>query len=68
MSGPRALSRLRNVIYTSVFLDAIRVVDYVRLQESIDPNRIGVIGRGFGASLAVFAAGLYQDRVHAVSL
>lgn len=50
------------------FLDAVRAVDYVRLQESIDPNRIGVIGRGFGASLAVFAAGLYHDRVHAVAL
>lgn len=50
------------------FLDAVRAVDYVRLQESIDPNRIGLIGRGFGASLAVFAAGLYPDKVHAVAL
>lgn len=50
------------------FLDAVRAVDYVRLQESIDQGRVGIIGRGFGASLAVFAAGLYHDKVHAVSL
>lgn len=57
----------KSYLYLS-FLDAVRAVDYVRLQESIDPHRIGVIGRGFGASLAVFAAGLYPDKVHAVAL
>jgi len=49
-------------------LDAVRALDYLRLQESIDQSRIGIIGRGFGGSLAAFVAGLYPDKVHAVAL
>lgn len=49
-------------------LDALRAVDYLRIHESIDPNKIAVIGRGFGGSLAAFAAALYPDKIHAMSL
>lgn len=38
------------------FLDAVRAVDFLRLQKGIDSNRIAILGRGFGAALGVFAA------------
>ncbi len=49
------------------FLDALRAVDFLRLQKGIDTDRIGVIGRGFGAALAVFAA-FHREQVRALAL
>lgn len=52
----------------SCYLDAIRCVDFLRLQKGIDASRIGLIGHGFGAALAVFAAALMKDNVAALVL
>ncbi|MBL8021116.1 MAG: alpha/beta fold hydrolase [Leptospirales bacterium] len=49
-------------------LDAVRALDYLRLQESIDPGRVGLIGRGLGGMMAAFVAGLYPDKVRSVAL
>ncbi|MCB1318710.1 MAG: acetylxylan esterase, partial [Leptospiraceae bacterium] len=50
------------------YLDAVRCVDFLRLQKSIDMQRIGIIGRGFGAALAVFAATQMSENVRALVL
>ena len=50
------------------FMDAIRCIDYLRLHRSIDSNRIGLLGRGFGAAMAVFAAAHMPANVAALSL
>ncbi|MCR9143279.1 MAG: acetylxylan esterase [bacterium] len=52
----------------SCYLDAVRCVDFLRLQKGIDASRIGLIGRGFGAAQAVFAAALMKDNVAALVL
>ena len=49
------------------YLDALRAVDFLRLQRGIDHSRIGLVGRGFGAALAVFAA-IHRKNVQALSL
>lgn len=50
------------------YLDAIRCVDFLRLNKSIDAAHIGVLGRGFGAALAVFVAAAMEENVRAVAL
>lgn len=40
----------------AVYLDSIRVLDFLRLQKGVDITRMGILGEGLGASLAVFAA------------
>ena len=52
----------------STYLDAVRCVDFLRLQKGIDASRIGLIGRGFGAAAAVFAAALMKENVAALVL
>lgn len=49
------------------YLDALRAVDFLRLQKGIDHSRIGVIGRGFGAALSVFTA-IHRENVRALAL
>ena len=49
-------------------LDAVRAVDLLRLEKEIDSSNIGIIGNGFGASLAVFAAVFKKENVKAIVL
>ncbi len=39
-----------------IFLDAYRSIDMLRLRSFIDMSSIGIIGKGLGAALALFAA------------
>ncbi len=50
------------------YLDALRCVDFLRLQKGLDSGRIGLLGRGFGAAQAVFLAARLKDSVRAVAL
>ncbi|MEQ9365836.1 MAG: acetylxylan esterase, partial [Leptospirales bacterium] len=62
------LDPLEDSYVYSCYLDAIRCVDFLRLQKGIDASRIGLVGRGFGAALAVFTAALMKDNVAALVL
>ncbi|MBX7057828.1 MAG: acetylxylan esterase [Leptospirales bacterium] len=50
------------------FLDAVRAIDFLKLNRSIDSQRIGVVGRGLGAAMAVFAAAAMPENVKALAL
>lgn len=52
----------------ATYMDAVRAIDFLRLQKEVDHNRIGLVGRGFGAGPAVFAAIARPESVVAVSL
>ncbi len=49
----------------SVYLDVFRSVDFLRLINSLDCNRIGIYGKGFGAAAAFFTA-VYTGRISAI--
>ena len=49
------------------YLDAHRSIDLLRLNPDLDCSRIGIMGKGFGASVAVFCAS-YSERVAAMVL
>ncbi len=50
-----------------VYLDAYRSIDMLRLRTFLDCSSIGVMGKGFGAAMALFAAA-YSGRVKALFL
>lgn len=50
------------------YLDAVRAIDYLRLSKGIDTSRIGLLGRGFGAAMALFAASYKQESIRAMAL
>tara|TARA_B100001939_G_scaffold286204_3_gene256305 strand:+ start:24945 stop:25994 length:1050 start_codon:yes stop_codon:yes gene_type:complete len=50
------------------YLDALRAVDFLRLQKGIDSARIGLLGRGLGAAMAAFVAHMRKDSVVGMSL
>jgi cephalosporin-C deacetylase len=56
-----------NYYVKGILLDALRVIDVVRLNRRIDCSKIGIIGKGLGAALAIFTAA-FSDRVKAVVL
>jgi len=58
---------IENYYVREVYLDAYRSIDMLRLRNFLDCSSIGVIGKGFGAAMAVFAAG-YSGRVKALFL
>jgi cephalosporin-C deacetylase len=39
-----------------IYLDALRSIDFLRLNKNLDCKEIGIIGKGLGAAAAVFAA------------
>ncbi len=41
--------------------DAIKAFEYMSIQESIDPNRIGIFGRSFGGAISILAAQKYGN-------
>ncbi len=50
------------------FLDAVRAVDFLRLQKGIDSNRIAILGRGLGAAMGMFAAVQRREGVLGLAL
>ena len=50
------------------YLDALRAVDFLRLQKGIDSARIALLGRGLGAAMASFVAHMRKESVVALSL
>ncbi len=62
------LDPLEDSYVLACYLDAVRCVDFLRLQKGIDTGRIGLIGRGFGAAQAVFAAAMMKENVAALVL
>ncbi|CCB91523.1 putative uncharacterized protein [Waddlia chondrophila 2032/99] len=36
--------------------DAVKALEFLTIQEKIDPNRIGIFGRSFGGAISIFAA------------
>ncbi|MDH5655307.1 MAG: acetylxylan esterase [Spirochaetia bacterium] len=52
----------------AVILDAVRSVDLLRLEKEIDSSNIGIIGNGFGAAAAIFAACLKKENIQALVL
>ncbi|HOP61925.1 MAG TPA: acetylxylan esterase [Spirochaetota bacterium] len=51
----------------SVYLDIFRSIDFLRLNSSLDCNKIGIYGKGFGAAAAFFTA-VYSGRIGAIVL
>ncbi len=51
----------------ALYLDVLRSIDMLRLISDLDCSRMGIIGRGLGASAALFAA-VYSDRVMALAM
>jgi cephalosporin-C deacetylase-like acetyl esterase len=51
----------------SVYLDVYRSIDFLRLINFIDCNKIGIFGKGFGAAAGFFTA-VFSPRVGAVVL
>lgn len=50
------------------YLDALRAVDFLRLQKGVDSSRIGLLGRGLGSAMAAFVAAMRPESVVAMSL
>ncbi|HDP80454.1 MAG TPA: acetylesterase, partial [Spirochaetes bacterium] len=51
----------------ALYLDALRVIDVLRLRSDLDCGGVGIIGKGLGAAAAVFAAA-HSPRVRALVL
>jgi cephalosporin-C deacetylase len=56
-----------NYYVKGIFLDALRVIDVLRLNRRFDCSKIGIIGKGLGAAMAIFTAA-FSERVKAVVL
>jgi cephalosporin-C deacetylase-like acetyl esterase len=56
-----------NYYVKGVYLDILRSIEVLRLNENLDCSRIGIIGKGLGAAAAVFAASR-SDRICGVVL
>ncbi|MBI3395928.1 MAG: acetylxylan esterase [Spirochaetia bacterium] len=66
--GERGLDKATMSYAYISYLDAARAVDFVRLQKGLEGSRIGLLGRGFGAAMAVFAASHKKENIAAVAL
>ncbi len=51
----------------NIYLDSLRTIDMFRLIKKIDCKSIGIMGKGLGASAALFTAS-YSDRIAALVL
>lgn len=51
----------------AAFLDVFRSIDVMRLNQELDCSKIGILGKGFGAAAALFAAA-FSSRINAVVL
>ncbi len=51
-----------------LILDIIRAIDFVRLNKNLRHDRLGILGRGLGANLGIFAAAFRPESVKALAL
>lgn len=51
-----------------LILDILRAIDFIRLNKHIRHDRIGILGRGLGCNLAIFAAYYKSESVRALAL
>lgn len=51
-----------------LILDILRAIDFIRLNKSISHEKIGILGRGLGANLAIFAAYYKQESIKVIAL
>lgn len=58
---------IQNYYVRSVYLDAHRTIDMLRLRNFLDMSATAIMGKGFGAAMALFAAA-YSSRVKALYL
>lgn len=58
---------IENYYVRELYLDAYRSIDMLRLRNFLDCSSVGVIGKGFGAAMAVFAS-CFSGRVKALFL
>ena len=58
---------IENYYVRQVYLDAYRSIDMLRLRNFLDCSSVGIIGKGFGAAMALFAA-YHSGRVKALFL
>ncbi len=52
----------------ALFLDAIRAVDFLRLQKEVDHTRIGILGSGLGAAMGAMAAVHRKNNITALAM
>lgn len=57
------LNRVEESFPFLCYLDAVRCVDFIRLQKGIDSGRIALLGKGFGAAMALFVASQRKDQI-----
>ncbi|MCX7677860.1 MAG: acetylxylan esterase [Spirochaetes bacterium] len=58
---------INNYYVREVYLDAYRSIEMLRLRNFLDMSATGIIGKGFGGAMALFAAA-YSTRVKALYL
>ena len=58
---------IKNYYVKNIYLDIFRSIDFLRLSNKVDCSRIGLIGKGFGAAAALFAAG-FSKRIKSLVL
>lgn len=58
---------IKNYYVHNIYMDAYRSVDLLRLFNKLNCSQIGIIGKGLGASAAVFVASV-SNRVKAIAL
>jgi len=63
-----ALDTLPKSYPYACFLDAVRCIDFARLQKDIDHTKIGLVGEGFGAAMALFAGFQKKENVTAIAM
>lgn len=51
-----------------LILDVLRAIDFIRLNKDIQHTEVGILGRGLGAGLAVFAAAFRPESVKVLAL
>ncbi len=62
------LENLQASFAFACYMDAVRCIDFLRLQKGIDSLKIGLVGSGLGAAMAVFAAYQKRENVAAVAM
>lgn len=51
-----------------LILDLLRAIDFIRLNKSIKHDKMGILGRGLGANLAVFASAFRPESIKVLAL
>ncbi len=51
-----------------LILDILRAIDFIRLNKSIRHDKVGILGRGLGCNLAIFAAFYKSESIKVLAL